>query len=139
MSILRRGKDKYGSYEITVEDSILIVSVKGAFGEGLVNNYTRDLTTTIDSISHKKWGYLAYALELEALTNQGFDYLKTSFAYSVANNCIADAYCVTSPLAIAQIDKIRQLFDLHSPVEERLFNDLASAKQFLHEQLEQFS
>ncbi|WP_438865205.1 hypothetical protein [Neptunicella sp.] len=137
MSEVFSQRDKYGHYSIHIDDRILVVTVGGALGKGLTNKYSQDLRTAIEYIKDKPWAYLADAMELEALTNDGLQYLTEAFKYSMQNNCVVGAYCMTSSLAIHQADSVRRQYGAEGTIEQRLFDDVTSAKAFLNQHLEQ--
>ncbi|WP_416306281.1 hypothetical protein [Neptunicella sp. SCSIO 80796] len=130
-------RDKYGKYSIEIENRILMVTVSGALGKGLTNKYTQNLYAAVEQLEDKPWAYLANALQFEALTNDGLNYLTESFQYCMQHNCVADAYCMTSSLAINQADRIRRQFGAKDDIQQRLFSEVNSAKVFLNQYLEQ--
>ena len=54
---------------------------------------------------------------------------------AVENNCVADAYCLTSVVGISQLENLRKQVGISTPIKERLFDSISLAKRQLEQEL----
>lgn len=126
---------RHGSYQLEWIDNMIIATIKGALGMNLAQHYLADLKKLVNEVKHKPWAYIGHCKDYHALTPEAGEYLQQAFLYSIENNCRTDAYCVNSAMGSAQLDQLRQLCGIESPMQEHLFDTLEQAKAFAQNRL----
>ncbi|MFT6896268.1 MAG: hypothetical protein ACJA13_000669 [Paraglaciecola sp.] len=120
-------KTQSGSYSIEVRGNIAICTFIGACCDILAKHYLKNLKLVTRDFNGQPWAYLGNAQLHQAATPQAEQFLEQAILSGLQNNCIADAYCLTSAVGIDQVDKIRQRLGVVSKMQDRLFADFDGA------------
>ncbi|TDF37537.1 hypothetical protein EYS14_15440 [Alteromonadaceae bacterium M269] len=102
----------------------------------LSKKYTKDVLEACESFSNNQWGYFANAMDFDASTFDANTNMSDSYRHCMKNGCVVDAYCISSPVAIHQLNKIRLELKVTSPIEERLFGSRKDACSFINNYLD---
>jgi len=132
-------QSKTGSYQIECRGNIVICTISGATSVDMANRYYEDLEVIAKKFSPQPWAYLGYAINHEAAVPEAESILRNAYLTCMQYNCISDAYCMKSAMAIAQLDKIRQDCRIPMPIEQRLFAELNGAIETLEKELDKCS
>ncbi|WP_041713220.1 hypothetical protein [Paraglaciecola sp. T6c] len=128
-----------GSYSFEVSSNVVMCTFNGACCDQIAQRYLATLCKIVSDFNGEPWAYLGNAQLHLAATPQAEQYLLECFVMSVKNNCIGDAYCLTSAVGISQLKSIRQKAGLTATLEERMFGSQQSAFSQLTKELKQYS
>lgn len=128
-----KGRDKYGTYQMEFSADILSVKATGAIGVPLAKRFHLHICTLAQSIDSNAWGYFGALVDCEAYTDPALEILLSAHEYCMMQGCIVDAYCISSPLAIAQIKGIRQKAGILDSLGSKIFNHEDEALKFIHD------
>lgn len=132
------GKDKYGSFALHFDNSVLSATIKGLFGDALTLKFVTETRRMVDSIAVPYWGYYSNQIECMGGTPKAELLLADSYRHSKQSGCVIDAYLAGSPLAIDQVSRLRELAGIHSDVSHHLFDSENAAKAFIDNFLASF-
>jgi hypothetical protein len=127
--------DKYGKYTIEAKGRILSITLNGAMGLSLSKSYVKDLLHASENLTGEPWGYFACALDFDASTSEASSVVSEGYKRCMKNGCVVDTYCLSSPVAKAQLQKMRCALKIAAPLEERLFDSEEQAIVFINETL----
>lgn len=102
------------------QDNIVIYTIKGAMGISMAKRYLLNLTSFSLQFKQQSWEVVVHAAEYQGAALGAEEHLVASYLMAIENNCKSDAYCMTSPMAIAQLAKLRQLCNLPGTLFERI-------------------
>jgi len=124
-------KNQFGSIKMRLQDNILISEFKGAVSVSIVEYFIKAAETLIKQIDVKAWGYISCSEQAEAATPDAEKLLIQSAKLFYEKGCIQSAYVLTSPIAIAQVEKLRASIGVTEPLKNVLFKDLTEAQAFI--------
>ncbi|GAB3011985.1 hypothetical protein [Bowmanella dokdonensis] len=127
--------DKYGSYQLEQQGSFLLAIFQGVIGLGLSKAYLRDLKELAGTMP-TPWIYIADCLRYQAAIPDAALILQQAYEECLKLGCMGDAYCIDSAVGIAQLAEIRKRSNICSPIEDKIFADMESAKQAMHKYLQ---
>tara|TARA_R110000744_G_scaffold136893_2_gene247163 strand:+ start:10725 stop:11168 length:444 start_codon:yes stop_codon:yes gene_type:complete len=128
-------KTALGSCSIRVSKDIVVSTFSGACCDLIAQRYVRSLTQIVKEFNGLPWAYLGNAQLHLAATPQAERYLQEAYIMAVENNCVADAYCLTSVVGISQLENLRKQVGISTPIKERLFDSISLAKRQLEQEL----
>lgn len=131
MSTQYSHKGRHGSYKLVRDGKVIIATISGAVGTKLYQRYFEDFSRLAKSMDYSCWGYILVSHDYHASTPQAEEGLMNAYLEFFDIGCKVDAYCIDSAMAIAQLDAIRKRCQFPSPIQERLFDDLDQAKEFV--------
>ena len=127
----------HGSYDIKIEDNILIVNARGPFNELLVQQFDRDIKGSIEHFKGKVWGSLVTYYGNGIFTPEAEEELVSITRYRVKHGMIVNASVfLESQHADLQQMQLRRVYQSCN-VTFHSFSDSDSAKQWLQRYLEQ--
>ncbi|WP_166423416.1 hypothetical protein [Paraglaciecola sp. 20A4] len=129
-------KTATGSYAINVVKNIVICTFNGACCELIAQRYLKSLTQIVKTFDGAPWAYLGDAQLHHAGTPQAESYLYEACVMSIENNCVANAFCLTSAVGISQLERIRQRVGATLPIQECLFDTVPLAIERLNQELD---
>lgn len=135
MKMFFSGKDKYGSYHLSIEDRVICAVALGAIGERLALRYSQDFQKLIKHISYSSWGHFADFSACDALTiDAKEESVKLHFLAQKAG-CKVSAFILNSALLINQITEIRHESNLTEPLNQRIFSTKQECLDFIYASL----
>ena len=131
VTILLTYKDKYASYQLSIENRIICAEVSGAIGKSFVERYNSDFCLLMEQIGNEPWGHFADFRQCEALTKEAQD--ATEFLHRLAKQrgCVVAAYQMDSALLTSQVNSIRQNSDLPRLSNQVFFTSRSEAIQYI--------
>jgi hypothetical protein len=108
-------------------NNIVICTFKGAMGVSMAKRFLDNLTNFALQFQHKPWGFVAQASEFQGAALGAEEYLVASYSMAIQHNCKSDTYCITSPMAIAQLAKLRQQCNLTGLISQRICTGMDQA------------
>jgi hypothetical protein len=128
-------QDKNGSYQFELQGRVLVCTVAGGMGLSLAKRYCNDLEAYAKALSSQPWAYVSFAIHHQAATPEAEVILKKAYLICIEHNCCADAYCLSSAMAIAQLNKIRKSCAMPFDISERMFADVATAVKTVNKEI----
>lgn len=125
-------KNKYGSYKLRVEGSIVIAQFKGSLNPELLNHFNTTLLETIAPFKHLPWGYISDSPDVVAATPDAEKNMIDVSQTMGKNNCLISAFVLTSPIALRQIQRIMHGSGRDAHLQDCFFDDLQQAKSFVN-------
>lgn len=125
-------KNKYGSYKLHVEGSIVIAQFKGSLNPELLNHFNATLLETIAPFKHLPWDYISDSPDVVAATPDAEKNMIDVSQTMGKNNCLISAFVLTSPIALRQIQRIMHGSGRDAHLQDCLFDDLQQAKSFVN-------
>lgn len=104
---LRTAQNKHGRYELRFDGRLLQSKVIGAIGVSLCEKFIDDVMYLCRNVGHEQWVYAGNLAECEGYTKEAESALLKLMKMSINEGCIADFYCIQSPLCIDQIKRMR--------------------------------
>lgn len=129
-------KGNKGGYEFSRQGNIIICTFNGIVSEGVVQRYLADLTTLAKQMYPTPWAYVANAADGIAAVPKAEAFLKEAYQVSIEHNCVSDAYFQITAMCLAQLGRLRQACNLTDDVNQRAFDSLDQAIDFVSQQLD---
>lgn len=121
--------DKYGSFEVLKDGPLIVATFKGVLGAGLSKQYKNALLSLARDFNHQPWAYIADGMEHDVSIPSAAENLREAYLESLKLGCVGDAYCMSSAVGLAELEKIRKSCGFVSSIYERCYPDVQSAKQ----------
>jgi hypothetical protein len=131
-------KNQFGSIKISFDNNIMTTKLKGAVSISLVEYLIKTAEKLIKDITPQPWGYISSSIKAQALTPDGYALLVKAAKAFQKNGCVKSAYVLSSPIAIAQIEKLRRDMGVTIPLKDVLFDDLDQARDFMTDFLDSY-
>jgi hypothetical protein len=132
-------EDKFGSISLEKRGNILLVNINGACGVDLITFYTKSVTKIAPLFGGQKWGVLYNTLGYEAATPEAEKAFFELSEICLELGCRCEAFCMTSPVAIAQASRIRLSYGNTIPIEDAIFDTPEVANVYLTKILEKLN
>lgn len=127
-----RASDKFGAYRLWYENRIMRAVVTGAIGTSLSKKFVEHVSELFTLIPDKTFGYLGDLSHCEGYTAESEPLLSASNAEGMKRGCFIDAYLINSPVAAAQIKRVRQGAGIDDVFESHLFQQETQALDYLY-------
>ena len=128
-------QNRSGSYKMERQDNIVMCTIKGAMGISMAKRYLDNLTNFAQQFNQQSWGFVACAPEYQGEAVGAEEHLVASYLMAIEHNCKSDAYCMTSPMAIAQLAKLRQQRNFSGTLFERVSTDMEQTTSLVKNEL----
>ncbi|MEP7703383.1 hypothetical protein [Paraglaciecola sp. 25GB23A] len=135
MSTSLNYKDKYGSYQLSIEHGIICAIIEGAVGESFSRRYNQDFCALIAQLDQEKWGHYADFTLCEAMTEEAQHKSIELHNYAILKGCVASAYQISSALLTSQVNSVRQASHLPLPINQRIFATKSECMTFINNEL----
>lgn len=124
-------KDKYASYQLSIENRVICAVVTGAIGKTCVERYNSDFHTLMEQLGDAPWGHFADFSQCEALTKEAQDASEVLHHQAKQQGCVVSAFLMNSALLTSQVNSIRRNNDLPSLTNQRFFATRTEALQYI--------
>lgn len=128
-------ENPFGSVSIELQEQIITAQFHGSVSLDSVNYFAKISKQLIAQISDKPWGYVSYSAQADAATPEALATFIQCAVYFYQQGCVASAYVLKSPIAIAQVQQMRSELNVTEPLHHVLFDNLQQATQFVLGQL----
>lgn len=116
----------------------MLCTHKGTLNGSLMRFFNTHLEEVLGDVKGTPWGYLSNAMETSAATKEVEDLLLESGLLGLKWGCVAAAYVMTSPIAIAQTQRVREKMGIPYSIQDILFDSEDEAKTFLENSVQSF-
>ena len=131
-----KGRNKFGQYQLTLEDDIIVAAFRGVLNDTLAQKYADDMATLAEDLKSAPWAYVCLAESFDATTQTSQQILIDVYRQCQIRNCKLSVYCMRSALGKAQILQMMQLAGIERDFDKVLFDDADTAKRFAREYLD---
>ncbi|MFT4937203.1 MAG: hypothetical protein ACI88A_000217 [Paraglaciecola sp.] len=128
-------QNRSGSYKMERHNNIVICTLEGAMGVSMAKRYLANLNSFAQQFNQIAWGFVASASEYQGAAPGAEEYLSEAYTRAIRQNCKSDAYCMTSPMAIAQLAKLRQQCNLPGAISRRVYSTIEHAITLVKKEL----
>ncbi|MDP5030536.1 MAG: hypothetical protein NWQ54_01075 [Paraglaciecola sp.] len=128
-------RDKYGSYELSIENGIICAVIQGAIGESFSRRYNHDFCSLIDNLGKDKWGHYGDFRLCEALTPEAKHLSVELHKYALQKGCVVSAFQINSSLLVSQVDNVRKTSAINTSVTQKSFTTKAECFDYIERQL----
>lgn len=122
---------KNGGYQLSIENDLAICRFNGICSDAVAKHYLLDVTRLTQRRDGAPWVYAADAIDHLVAIPDAEPYLVKAYKVCLQHNCVSDAYCLSSSIAMAQLSKLRKQCSLPGSLEQRLFKTLEQAIDFV--------
>lgn len=117
-------------------ERIIWCTFSGTLNGSLLKFFNANLEGLIGDLKGSPWGYLSSSLDASVATQEVEDLLLESGLQGLQWGCVAAAYVMTSPIAIAQTQRVRQKMGIPQSIHEVLFDTEDDALAFLNQAIQ---
>ncbi|MCC2617438.1 hypothetical protein LJ739_14390 [Aestuariibacter halophilus] len=129
-------RDKHGYYTLQFDDQVLRLRVGGSIGTGLAAKFDIDVATALKSIPPGPWIYFGDMRGCDGYTRDAESQIIETQKMALASGCVADAYCIDSPVARSQVDNIRRSAGIPGDILSCCFDTPGAAMDYLQQALD---
>ena len=126
-SLHHEGRDRFGSYRLSVSGQLVLANLSGVLGESLINQYADELFKIAEQLKIQPWGFVCDAMGLEGAAQLSVETLKEIYCRCSQLQCVRSAYCLQSPLARAQIEALMHNANIERSIDECTFDNVQNA------------
>ena len=108
----------------------------GNLNGSLMTFFNNNLESVVGDLKGSPWGYLSSSEEATAGTQEVEELLMESGRLGLQWGCVAAAYVLKSPVAIAQTRRVRDKLGIPTPLDDILFATEEDAMVYLNQALQ---
>ncbi|MCV2883371.1 hypothetical protein OE749_01500 [Aestuariibacter sp. AA17] len=128
-------RTRHGEISMEVHGNIVVGRFSGAISSNLTSKLASAITDLLAPLQGTPWGYLSISNLAEGATPDAEQGLIDALMVGFKMGVVCSAYIIHSPVAVAQMDRVRKACGATDDIRDHLFSDEKSAREYLNEKI----